>query len=100
MTTRALPPSGAQTREVAVAVNALLDGKVNSVGQVTLAQGASETQIHDRRISAQTVLLLCPLTQSAAVEVWYVSSRASGVVTVSHTNTADADKHFAYTIFG
>ena len=49
---------------LAQAVNKLFDGKVNSIGQVTLAASTTTTTINDRRIGLDTAVILIPTTQN------------------------------------
>lgn len=90
------------TRKVAEVANSVRDGKINTVGSVTLTANAATTTITDARIGTNSFIGLMPTTataQTAYVAGWrIVCSDGSAVIT--HNNTADVDKTFVYSIFG
>ena len=58
---------GAEPREISEVVNNLVEGKSNNTGDITLAaSGATTTTIYDERIGYNSVILLMPITASAA----------------------------------
>ena len=64
---RKLNWQGGEPREVAEVVNNLVEGKSNNTGDITLAaSGATTTTIYDERIGYNSVILLMPITASAA----------------------------------
>lgn len=64
---RKLPPMGGQPREISEVVNNLVEGKSNNTGEITLnAGGATTTTIYDERIGYNSVVLLMPITVTAA----------------------------------
>lgn len=66
---RRLPQQGGNPRETAEVVNRILDGKINSVGLVTLATGnATTTTLYDARISSDSLILFAPYSAAAAVD--------------------------------
>jgi hypothetical protein len=66
---RRLPQQGGSQREVAEVVNRVLDGKVNSVGLVTLATGnATTTTLYDARISPDSIILFVPYSAAAIAD--------------------------------
>jgi hypothetical protein len=66
---RRLPQQGGSQREVAGVVNRVLDGKVNSVGLVTLATGnATTTTLYDARISPDSIILFVPSSAAAIAD--------------------------------
>jgi hypothetical protein len=66
---RRLPQQGGSQREVAEVVNRVLDGKVNSVGLVTLATGnATTTTLYDARISPDSIILFVPSSAAAIAD--------------------------------
>jgi hypothetical protein len=99
-----LPPGGGDPRQVAVIVNRMNRGKLNCTGEVTLKAGQPTTTVTDARASATSILLLMPLTASAAAAQaggeMHVSARDNGSFTISHANTAQADRRFGYAIIG
>jgi hypothetical protein len=69
---RRLPNMGGTPREVAEVVNNLVEGKINSTGEITLASsGATSTTLIDQRISPNSVILFMPTTLSAAASNKY-----------------------------
>ena len=66
---RRLPQQGGNPRETAEIVNRILDGKVNSVGLLTLATGnATTTTLYDARISPDSIILFVPYSAAAMAD--------------------------------
>lgn len=90
-------------RMLANRVNAVLNGKLNTSGTVTLTAGATSTTKADPRCTARTCVVLTPQTSTAAVAVGagvvYVVPDYESFV-VHHNNTADTDRTFAYALLG
>ena len=64
-----LPPAGGTPRQVSEVVNRILDGKINSVGLLTLATGnATTTTLYDARISPDSIILLVPYSAAAIAD--------------------------------
>ena len=64
---RKLPMIGGTPREVAEVVNNTLEGKTNNTGEFTLATGgATTTTIYNERIGYESVILIEPVTMTAA----------------------------------
>jgi hypothetical protein len=64
---RKLNWQGGTPREVSEVVNNLVEGKSNNTGEITLnAGGATSTTIYDERIGYNSVVLLMPVTATAA----------------------------------
>ncbi len=64
---RRLPQQGGTPRDVSEIVNRILDGKINSVGLITLATGnATSTTLFDERISEDSIILFAPYSAAAA----------------------------------
>jgi hypothetical protein len=64
-----LPQAGGQPRQVAEVVNRILDGKINSVGTITLATGnATTTTLFDARISEESMILFVPYSAAAIAD--------------------------------
>jgi len=83
-------------------VNSLFDGKINSVGSVTLDAGTNTTTLIDLRIGVNSVILLMPTTATAATANAagiYITTTAESA-TITHNNTADLDKTFQYAVLG
>lgn len=88
--------------KLAVAINQILNGGINSVGTLTLTAGATSTAVTDARAGANSVPLLIPAsaTAAAAVTSVYVSARAKGSFTISHNSTADTNRTYLYALLG
>lgn len=64
---RRLPQQGGTPRDIAEIVNRILDGKINSVGNLTLATGnATSTTLYDERISEESLILFAPANAAAS----------------------------------
>lgn len=64
-----LPPAGGTPRQVSEVVNRILDGKINSVGLLTLATGnATTTTLYDARISPDSIILFVPYSAAAIAD--------------------------------
>ena len=92
---RKLNYAGAEPREVAEVVNNLVEGKSNNTGEITLAgSGATTTTIYDERIGYNSVVLLMPITATAAdaanTALPYGSWQDSTTQSISSTTTAYA----------
>jgi hypothetical protein len=97
---RKLPAEGARPRDVASAVNLLIDGKHNAKGTFTLTPHTTTTTVEDYRVGEDSVISWTPLTHNAAVEmnIMYVSSRGKHTFTLVHQNKSATDATFAYTV--
>lgn len=76
------------------AILALVVGRNNAVGQVTLTQNAASTTVLKDTISPDCKPQLTPATSAAAAEVAsvYVSAVAKGSFTITHPNNATAGR--------
>ncbi len=97
---RKLPSEGGSPRDVASAVNLLIDGKHNAKGTFTLTPHTTTTTVEDYRVGEDSVISWTPLTHNAAVEmnIMYVSSRGKHTFTLVHQNKSATDATFAYTV--
>lgn len=96
-------PNGAEHRKkIARLSNLLLQGKLNSVIQVTLTANAATTTVTDKRIGANTWIGFSPLTANAAAAQsgLYVSSQTNGSATLTHANNAQSDRTFNVLLIG
>lgn len=97
-------PQGADRdkREVAVLVNAMLDGRSNAGGSFTLAANTTTTTVTDPKFGPDTRLAWAPTTSNAASALsgLYVSAKAAGSFTLTHANNAQTDRTFDYVIQG
>ena len=100
---KSLPVAGSDNpREVALVVRNLVDGKINSTGNLTLTAAATTTTISDQRAGGDSVIILMPTTSNAAaaISTTYVSARAKQSFTLTHLNNAQTDRTFGYVILG
>lgn len=84
------------------AINAIIDGRSNAVGSVTLTANTTTTVVEDNRFQSEMIPMLCPMTANAAAAVTttYVSDRTKGSFTLTHANNAQLDREFGYVRFG
>ena len=92
-------------RQIALAINLLIDGKSNAIGEVTLTASAASTTVNTGaalRVGADSRILLMPTTANAAAALatTYIGTVGKQTFTVSHANNAQADKTFKYAIIG
>lgn len=82
------------------AIRQMAEGSCNCLSQVTLAVSATSTVVVDPLATAESHIALCPLTANAAAALatTYVSARARGSFTLSHSNAALVDRTFSYRI--
>lgn len=93
---------------IAAKVNQILRGKTNNVGQVTLTANSATSSITVPVgvFGDKTVFVFDATTSTAATALgsggMYVSSRApdTGAYTITHPNTADANKTFRVAYIG
>jgi hypothetical protein len=82
----------------------LFEGRRNTTGTVTLATGSATTTVSHINFGKDSVPILTPLHANAATEVGngtiYVSARAQGSFTITHANSATANRTFAFTFDG
>lgn len=97
-----LPDAVEHRRQIAQAVALVMTGKMNATAQITLAANATATALIDSRIGANTWIGFSPLTADAAAALagLYVSNQANGQATLTHANTASADRTFNLLFIG
>jgi len=96
------PDTKAHARQCAITINNVMDGKINSTGQITLTASATTTTLTDARIGANSVLLFMPQTANArtALNGLYITNRGNGSCTVNHPSSANTDQDLSYVIIG
>ena len=84
------------------AVNRMMDGRSNAVGEVTLTASATTTEVTDYRVGRDSVVVLMPTTANAAAAVGttYVSELTQNAFTLTHANNGQTDRTFGYAITG
>ena len=99
---RKLPPEGGSPRDVASAVNLLIDGKNNAKGSVTLNASSTTTTVTDYRVGEESVITFMPTTFNAAdhINSMYVSSRGKYTFTITHDSKIHTDMTFDYVVTG
>jgi len=86
--------------------NLAISGKINSTGTITLATGSATTVLNNYFLSSESVVLFDPQTANAATELYgatmYVltADRVDGAWTITHVNSATADRTFSFAILG
>lgn len=82
----------------------IVNGRHNATGEVTLRTGQATTVVSHPNCSIDSVPLLTPLTAVAAAEVgngtMYISAIANGAFTITHANSATANRKFRYSVAG
>lgn len=96
-----LPADGsAHPREVARAINSLIDGRAENRGTVTLASGTTETTINSPIFGINTVIVLVPTTSAgAAIAWWQEPSVQRGTVLLGH-DAPGTDVEFRWVAVG
>lgn len=91
-----------QSREFAKAINAILNGNINSTGTVTLTASSTTTVVTNRLIGKDTIMILVPTTATAATAMTKVRQAftAQFEITLTHDSTADTDRIFKYVLLG
>ena len=95
------PSEEGHRRNLAVALNGVLDGRTNSAGTLTLTEGATSTVVSDVRVGTNTIILWMPTNAAAAgvIASMYISNRTAKEFTITH-DTAPASAIFDYALFG
>ena len=89
--------NNATPREIAEVVNRILDGGVNSVGNIVLAEG-TETTLYDERIGYESVILFTARGTNA-FNLHFVISKCKQEAVLGHSADATGVT-FDYVIFG
>jgi hypothetical protein len=105
-----VPTSGSDWKEwllkVAVTLNNVLRGRLNTGGTITLTINVATTTITDDRISIDSTFVLVPTTANAAAELgngtlyFSETGRINGSIVITHANNAQADRTFRVVIIG
>ena len=90
-------------RQLALAIRRLFDGKLNTMGTVTLTASATSTTITNEKIGVRTIVMLFPTTANAAGEVGYYQTwpnASTGSAVINHANDSRSDRTFTYILLG
>ena len=87
---------------LAEGVDNLLEGKIRSIGTVTLTTSSVTTTLTNRRIGPSSFIGFMPTTSNAAagLTALYVTGRGDGTCTLNHANNAQADRTYDYVVLG
>jgi len=88
-----------QNRLTANAINNILDGKINSTGEITLTNSSTTTTLTDARIGGNSVILLMPTTNNAANAHIHFTDIGNGTATMNH-GSGSSTRTFKYVIIG
>lgn len=92
------------SRQIALAVINVLQGRMNNTVSVTLTASAASTTITDARIGRNTCLLLLPTTANAAAALATTyqthPNATSQQAVINHANNAQADRTFIAVMIG
>jgi len=86
-------------RMVAESVRLLFDGRVNTVGQVTLRTSQVTTSITDPRISPDSFVQLSPMNANAGGELGIYVVPGNGSAVINHASNGTT-RTFKYVILG
>lgn len=93
-------------KKVILSIQQLAAGRSNAVGSVTLTPSSATTVVatFEGTCAPGSVPILIPSTASAATEFgagsMYISSVGVDTFTITHVNSATADRTFLYVIVG
>lgn len=96
-----LKSEGGLPRDVARTVNLLLEGRINSVGNVTLSTATTTTLVSNYYANVNSKVLLMPQSANAAAALattWVVPSARS--MTINHASATSTDRSFGYVLLG
>lgn len=86
------------------AIRDLFAGRSNAVGTVTIAANDTTTTVTALNVGADSKIFLFPTTANASADFvsgsLYISSVGQGSFEITHPNTADTDKSFAWVALG
>lgn len=90
--------------KVIMAVQQISAGRSNGVGTITLTPSVASTTKTDINCASGSTVMFTPTTASAATEIgngtMYLSAVANQSFTLTHANSATADRTFLYAILG
>lgn len=97
-----LPDVKEHLRKISMAINSILQGKMNATSTVTLRENEATTVLTDSRLSVSSFIGLMPTTANAATELatLYITDQNTGTATINHANNAQTDRTFTVLIIG
>ena len=98
-----LPQQGGEPRQVAEVVNRILDGKINSTGNLSFNTASVPLTVYDARCGQDSVILLMPMNEDSTkiLTHLYFSTVANGSFVLSlRTGHSSADALFRYVVLG
>lgn len=86
-------------RNIAQAVNQLIEGKTNAAGAFTLTANVTSTIVTNERVSESSHVSITATSANAAAALsgLYITS-GSGQFTVTHASTATTDRTYTYLV--
>lgn len=93
-------------KKIILSIQQLAAGRSNATGTVTLTQSSATTVVTTQTgtCAPGSVPILIPTTANAATEygagTWYISSVGIDTFTITHVNSATANRTFIYAIIG
>lgn len=95
-------PNDIDLRRIVRGIRDLFEGRSNATGRFTVTQNQATTVVTAPNCGPESEIFLQAVSPNAAAEVGagtiYVSAVAPGAFTVTHANSATADRIFAYRI--
>lgn len=98
-----LRSTGFTERQLSDAVNALIDGRGNSSGEVTLRASQTTTTVTRPTINGNGQVFLFPKTANAAgalATTYATVAAAGGSFQITHASAVSTDRTFAYLVIG
>ncbi len=96
---RKLPYQGGTPREISEVVNNCVEGKLNSTGSFTVLASTTTTNVTDKRVGADSIILFTGLGNDISHIHPFVSSRTTGSFVAGH-NVHGHDLVVGYVVIG
>lgn len=93
------PTAPPKERAVVIALQQVLQGKLNIAGTFTLTASVTSTTVSDPRVGVDSVVIPVAKTANAAAENIYITI-GTDAFTVTHANAATTDRTFDYVVLG
>lgn len=93
-----LPPQGGSPRDVAVAVNQAIDGKLSCAGSATVVSGTNSVTITDDRVASDSSIIVAP-TFDLAARAW-VTNQNNGSFTINFPSAVSPTQTIKYLVIG